>query len=103
MRPSEFMVNGRSGVCVDVVAVDGGVGVDVVCVGDGSVCVDVWMRRGLCTMISGKPRVMEGEVVGVDVDVDGNVGVDEKMGTGGDDGEVNCDDVDGDGFLGVVE
>ena len=37
------------------------------------------MRRGLCTMISGKPRVMEGEVVGVDVDMDGDgdVGVEE--------------------------
>ena len=55
---------------MDVVAVDGGVGVDVVCVGDGGVCVEVWMRRGLCTMISGKPRDMVGEVAGVDVGVE---------------------------------
>ena len=59
--------------------VDVGVGVDLVCVGDVGVCVEVCIRRGLWTMTSGKPRVMEGEVVDVwvDVDANGDVGVEE--------------------------
>lgn len=44
--PVRVMMNGRSGVCVYVVAVDVGVGVDVVNVDDGGVCVDVWEKGG---------------------------------------------------------
>ena len=78
-------MNGSKGVCMWVVAVD----VDVVKVGSGGVCVEVWMGGGGDSGNAGPPMSGKSSSMGGDMDVDGN-GVDDASGANemdDDDGE----------------